>query len=157
MYEYTPRGDRRGGMALALGLATVGLLLILPFPFAPWLVYLMRTLGLCLIVSAFPVADRFVLTSYTYTFSLESGEPELIITERRRRRIRVVCRIYCSAILSLTEPEKPAEKTDRRFNYCPDLRRKRKAHTLTVDDGGPVSVLFCPDERLCELIFGEKD
>ncbi len=153
MYEYTPKPDRRVAMSVSLGLATLGLVLMIPFSLAPWIVYTLRTLGICLIVSAFIFADRFVLTLYTYTLSLESGEPELIITERRRRRIRVVCRIYCSSILSLTEPEKQGVSTERRFNYCPDLRRRKKAYTLTVDDDGPVSIAFCPDKRLAELIL----
>ncbi len=153
MYEYTPRPDRRAGMALSLGLVTVGLLLLIPNSLVLWLALMLRTLGLCLIASAFPLADRFVLTFYTYSLTLESGEPELIITERRRRRIRVVCRIYCSAILTLTEPGGALEKTDRRFNYCPDLRRRQKSHILTLDDDGRVAIAFCPDKRLCELIL----
>ncbi len=161
MYEYTPDPDRRTGMALSLTLATAGFFLLLPYPVADWLHYTLCTLGICLMISAFLLADRFVLTRFTYSLSLESGELELIVTERRRRRRRVVCRILCSSIIRLVEPGKPTERTDRRFNYCPDLRRRKSSHFLIVEDGDLASISFCPDNQLCELILshirGEND
>ena len=163
MYEHTPRVDRRAGMALSLSIASVGLLLFLPFGFIDWLEATLRCLGFWLLVLSFPVAERWVMTSFSYAVSrdVDCGELELTVTERRRGRSRVVCRVWLSSVTALYLPDKKPRfgREARRFNYCPDLRRR--CHHLVLEDEGVAVLRFCPDAELERLflccIEGKKD
>ena len=163
MYEHTPTPDRRVGMALALAMACLGLILFLPLGLAMWLEASVHCLGFWLVILSFPVAERWALTTFTYVVSrdTESGVLEFTVTERRRRRSRVVCRVWLSSLTAICLPnEKPRfGKKVRRFNYCPDLRRR--CHYLVLEDEGVAVLRFCPDKELERLflsfIEGKKD
>lgn len=158
MYKFTPKNDRRLPCTAVLICIFAGIALFIPLPVSDGILLWLRAVGLWAFACAFVIADRYLLTSYTYIIEETDGGADLIISELHFKKRRTVCRISLFEISSLTLSEKNRPfafpRRARIFNYRADFLSRRFFVIQGEDKDGDFFIKFSPDAKMASIIFG---
>lgn len=153
LYTYTPKNDTRVAAATAAICFLASILLFIPNKLDPIISTALPCTGIWLFICGFLVLERYVLTVFTYTLKACPDGCELIVTETRLKKQRVVCRVLSDSFVGLNEKVKgKKEKGTKRYNYCPELCATERYVLLIEDGDGRSEVSFRPDEKMVQII-----
>ena len=157
MHEYTPRPNRTVPYVAVFFLMIAGIVLFMPngmsYDASLWL----RTAGIWAFAIAFIIADRYLLTSYTYIIDEnENGTFDFVVSELHFRRRRTVCRISLSEIASISRIEKKKKtklpKKARVLYYFAEVAPQNLYLLHVVNEDGEAYLKFTPDAKTAEII-----
>ena len=134
-----------------------GIFLFMPLSIPDSALLWLRTLGIWAFAAAFMIADRFLLTSFSYAIEKDGDTLDLRISELHFKRIRTVCRVsvFCVAGIEHASKDHPhaIPRGAKKFNYCSELFPKKYC-ILKIEDGDEVAFLkISPDDGLISLII----
>ncbi|MBO4213177.1 MAG: hypothetical protein J5894_03580 [Clostridia bacterium] len=96
------------------------------------------------------LADKMLLTSYTYRIEPGDAGTDITVTERRYKRDIVVLRLDVSAVREIKEYKR--DKKQRKTYKYRAIFSKEKKHIMTVNDGDEVDVLIAADENFINAL-----
>lgn len=162
MYEYRPPKDIFSRVLLGALLAA-GAGMILAGAALPSGGAFLQTGGCALILAGLLIGSRFVMTRYCYSVEYTDGRPreagpDLVVTEQRGRRRRVVCRVSVAGGRLVKLPRghraRKAARGDSApyFDYSPALLPGGTHYFFPSEEDGGGCLRFSPDPYLEDLL-----
>lgn len=157
MYEFSPSPNKTPAYALVFICLFAGIFLFMPISLSESAMLWLRTIGIWAFACAFIVADRYLLTSYTYILEEnENGGADFVVSELHFKKRRTVCRISVLDIADISQNSKKDKfvfpKNARKYNYSSELLENKYTVLRVEDEGGSAFIRFLPDERMLFLI-----
>ena len=163
MYEFAPKTDKKREKLWLIGSLGMGALFFVGsyLPGMP-LPSVLQMISFACLAFAIIVVSKYLLCTYVYRIELDelSGERELVVIEHCSRRIRTVCRLPLSAIVSVQEVhgetrrafmKQHREKTV--YRYTGEMSSWHLIGLEVSYGGEQFCLLILYDERLKSLIM----
>ncbi len=157
MYEFSPSANKTPAYVLVFICLFAGILLFMPLSLGESVMLWLRAIGIWAFACAFIVADRYLLTSYTYIIEENAnGGADFVVSELHFKKRRTVCRISVSDIAEISQNGKKHKfafpKNARKYNYSSELLGNKYTVLRVEDEGGSAFIRFSPDEKMLFLI-----
>ena len=157
MYEFSPKPRKNLLYFIIFSCAILGIVSFAPFDISEKYSLWLKALGFVLLAAAFILADRYVMTYFSYSIEKnDEGGIDFCVREIRYRRARVVCRVYLHEIKEIKKIKKGKQSDISRgalvFNYRRDFLPSE--HFLIRGEGkdGEFFIRFSPDDEMVNII-----
>ena len=157
MYEFSPSPNKTPAYTLVFLCLFAGIFLFMPLSLGESVMLWLRAIGIWAFACAFIVADRYLLTSYTYILEEnENGGADFVVSELHFKKRRTVCRISVLDIAEISQNDKKNKfvfpKNVRKYNYSSELLGNKYTVLRVEDEGSSAFIKFSPDEKMIFLI-----
>lgn len=154
IYSYSPPRGNTAAKILTYTLTGAALIFMVAGSLFPDYDPILKTVAFALMMAAVLVCTRYLLLGYTYSIeSGETGAPDLVIVENKGKVNRTVCRVSIAGGKLYRTPESIKIPAGKRYDYRTGLAPTNGCVFRVPERDGGDYVLFCPDERLTELMI----
>lgn len=154
VYSYSPPRGNTAAKILTWVLVAAALILMVAGSIFPDLDPILKTSAFALMMAAVLVCTRFMLLGYTYSVETsDSGAPDLVIVENKGKVNRTVCRVSIAGGRLYPSASSVKIPAGKKFDYRTGLAPSEGCVFRVPERDGGDYVLFCPDEKLRELMI----